>query len=134
MATRLHIAPTRVVLDMLRTQGALSREQIWNNSPLDIMSSRTHLKKVLQMMQRENRVKAYLPIGKVQGVDNYVYKINPMAERVNFPRTYRHKGKTATAKERELRRVLHIKTVEEIYPVIAADTAIEEDELFDPTL
>lgn len=89
-------------------------------------------------------------------MDNWVYKLNPHGARLNFPRDYKHKGRSATMKEKELRRILHLKystffpilssspflpiiylslikrDLKDIYPEIAADTAIEED-AFDPT-
>eukprot|EP01122_Echinamoeba_exundans_P001227 TRINITY_DN11225_c0_g1_i1.p1 TRINITY_DN11225_c0_g1~~TRINITY_DN11225_c0_g1_i1.p1 ORF type:complete len:186 (+),score=52.04 TRINITY_DN11225_c0_g1_i1:37-558(+) len=89
-------AKTRVILHLLREKGRLTRQQIYEMTPRDLVSSKNQITKLLQILARQKRIKAFVPKGWIVGKDPYCYKLNPSAVSVNFPELF---GKTAQARK-----------------------------------
>lgn len=78
----------RAILDLLRTAGKpLTRHEIYDGTK-HIISSKTKCKKILRQLVQKHRIKPFLEFGKTLGQDPFSYKLNPQANKKNFPDIY----------------------------------------------
>jgi len=135
MASRLKAGPTRIVLDLLKKNTIMTRGNIYKASPREVIPSKRRVRLILQSLQNQHKVQAYLEMGKVKKVDNWVYKLNPMKERANFPHLAKSKRKCVN----ELKYVLSLGVDEPIIGLRGEEKGKEakkfvtKDDVFDPT-
>lgn len=56
MATRLTASPSRLILDLLRERGNMTRQQLFDSTPRFAFPTKQRLKKTLDYLKREYRV------------------------------------------------------------------------------
>lgn len=131
MATRLIASPSRIILDLLKEHGQLTRKQIFDLTPRFVFPSRERLKKTLSFLKKEHRVvvreensqshiQPFLPTGSVKGVDHFVYKLNPMMTKNNFPEQVTKK------RSRRIRELQYVLSLADGEPILGLDVNTKE--------
>jgi len=134
MASRLACSPSRLILDLLKQNGPMTRQQLLEALPRDMVPSKTRVTNVINVLRSKHRVVPFLQTGKVKGIDNWVYKLNPMYGRWNFPAS-----KKRTLRDKELAYVLALGDDEPILGLGLEKTEQKKksgfvaDDVFDPS-